>query len=93
MYKSKSYNFICFEKNNKKVIYDPCDVKPFLKDHILKNADVLIIRSTIGDVLKDGFVLKQDNPLRSDFFTVDEIQDIKRKYNISKVVITNLKEG
>ena len=82
-----------FEENNKKVIYAPCDVKPLPNDDIFYNADVLIIGSTIvGNVLKDGFVLKDDNPLRNDFFTMDEIEDIKRKYNISKVVITHLEE-
>lgn len=82
-----------FEENNKKVIYAPCDVKPLPNDDIFNNADVLIIGSTIvGNVLKDGFVLKDDNPLRNDFFTMDEIEDIKRKYNISKVVITHLEE-
>ncbi|CEQ06536.1 metallo-hydrolase/oxidoreductase [[Clostridium] sordellii] len=82
-----------FEENNKKVIYAPCDVKPLPNDDIFNNADVLIIGSTIvGNVLKDGFVLKDDNPLRNDFFTMDEIEDIKRKYNISKVIITHLEE-
>ncbi|CEO06638.1 MBL fold metallo-hydrolase [Paraclostridium sordellii] len=82
-----------FEENNKKVIYAPCDVKPLPNDDIFYNADVLIIGSTIvGNVLKGGFVLKDDNPLRNDFFTMDEIEDIKRKYNISKVVITHLEE-
>ena len=53
----------------------------------------MIIGSTIvGNVLKDGFVLKDDNPLRNDLFTMDEIEDIKRKYNISKVIITHLEE-
>lgn len=82
-----------FEENNKKVIYAPCDVKPLPNDDIFNNADVLIIGSTIvGNVLKGGFVLKDDNPLRNDFFTMDEIEDIKRKYNISKVIITHLEE-
>lgn len=82
-----------FEENNKKVIYAPCDVKPLPNADIFNNADVLIIGSTIvGNVLKDGFVLKDDNPLRNDFFTMDEIEDRKRKYNISKVIITHLEE-
>ncbi|CEK30571.1 metallo-hydrolase/oxidoreductase [[Clostridium] sordellii] len=82
-----------FEENNKKVIYAPCDVKPLPNDDIFNNADVLIIGSTIvGNVLKGGFVLKGDNPLRNDFFTMDEIEYIKRKYNISKVIITHLEE-
>ncbi len=82
-----------FEKNDKKVIYAPCDVKPFPNNKIFKNADVLIIGNTIvGDVLKDGFILKNNNPLIEELFSLDEIQNIKREYNIAKVIITHLEE-
>jgi phosphoribosyl 1,2-cyclic phosphate phosphodiesterase len=82
-----------FEENEKKVIYAPCDVKPFPNDEILKDADLLIIGNTIvGNILKDGFVLKENNPLRDDLFTMDEIQNIKIKYNIEDVIITHLEE-
>lgn len=79
--------------NDKKVIYAPCDVKPFPKSEKFKNADVLIIGNTIvGDVLKDGFVLNQDNPFREQLFTLDEIDTIKKQYGIKKVIITHLEE-
>lgn len=82
-----------FEENEKKVIYAPCDVKPFPNDDILKDADLLIIGNTIvGNILKDGFVLKENNPLRDDLFIMDEIQNIKRKYNIEEAIITHLEE-
>ncbi len=82
-----------FEENDKKVIYAPCDVKPFPNDEILKNAELLIIGNTVvGDILKDGFVLKENNPLRKELFSLDEIQNIKRQYNIKNVIITHLEE-
>ncbi|MEG2288995.1 MAG: MBL fold metallo-hydrolase [Clostridium sp.] len=82
-----------FEENNTKVIYAPCNVKPFPNNEILKNADVLIIGSTIvGDILKDGFILKSDNPLKKELFSMDEIQNIKREYNIKKIIVTHLGE-
>lgn len=82
-----------FEENDKKVIYAPCDVKPFPNDEILKNAELLIIGNTVvGDILKGGFVLKEDNPLRKELFSLDEIQNIKRQYNIKNVIITHLEE-
>ena len=82
-----------FEENDKKVIYAPCDVKPFPNDEILKNAELLIIGNTVvGDILKGGFVLKEDNPLRKELFSLDEIQNIKREYNINNVIITHLEE-
>ena len=53
-----------FEKEGKKLIYAPCDVKPFPESKLFLNADCLIIGNIIvGEVLKDGFILKEDNPL------------------------------
>ncbi len=79
--------------NGKKIIYAPCDVKPFPKSEKFQDADVLIIGNTIvGDVLKDGGVLNGDNPLRKELFTMDEIDDIRKQYKIKKVIITHLEE-
>ena len=44
------------------------------------------------DVLKNGFVLERDNPLREELFVMDEIIEIKKKYNIKQVIITHLEE-
>lgn len=82
-----------FEENDKKLIYAPCDVKPFPKDDILKDANVLIIGNTIvGEVLKDGVVLSKDNMLRKELFVLEELENIKKDYNIDKVVVTHLEE-
>lgn len=79
--------------NGKKIIYAPCDVKPFPVSEKFVNADILIIGNTIvGDVLKDGFILNKDNPLRKELFTLDEINDIRKQYGIKKVIITHLEE-
>lgn len=79
--------------NGKKIIYAPCDVKPFPESEKFQDADVLIIGNTIvGDVLKDGFVLKEDNPLRNELFTLVEIDSIRKQYRIKKVIITHLEE-
>lgn len=79
--------------NGKKVIYAPCDVKPFPESEKFSGADVLIIGNTIvGDVLKDGFVLEDDNPLRKELFTLDEVEDIRKQYAIPEVIITHLEE-
>lgn len=79
--------------NGKKIIYAPCDVKPFPESEKFQDADVLIIGNTIvGNVLKDGFVLKEDNPLRNELFTLDEIDSIRKQYRIKKVIITHLEE-
>lgn len=82
-----------FEKYDKKVIYAPCDVKPFPKDIIFEDADLLIIGNTVvEDKLKDGFILDENNPLRKELFTLDEIQNLKNNYGIKNVIITHLEE-
>lgn len=79
--------------HGKKIIYAPCDVKPFPLSEKFENADFLIIGNTIiGDVLKDGFVLKEDNPLRKELFTLTEIDQIRKQYGIREVIITHLEE-
>ena len=82
-----------FEQNNKKVIYAPCDVKPFPERDIFENTDVMIIGNTIvGEVLKDGYILKEENNIFPELFTMKEIEELKYKYNIKKVIITHLEE-
>lgn len=82
-----------FEQGGKKVIYAPCDVKPFPDSHIFNNADIMIIGNTIvGEVLKEGYILKEDNHLNDELFNMNEIEQLKSKYNIKKVIITHLEE-
>lgn len=81
------------EEQDKKVIYAPCDVKPFPDAALFYKADVLIIGNTIvGEVLKDGFILKKDNILRDELFTVEEVIALRDKYRIKEVIITHLEE-
>ncbi len=85
---------ICvFTEGSHKVIYAPCDVKPFPENDIFVDADCLIIGNTIiGEILKDGFVLETDNPLRDELFVINEIAELKNKYHIKRVIITHLEE-
>lgn len=65
----------------------------FSKSEKFQDADVLIIGNTIvGDVLKNGVVLNEDNPLKNELFTLDEIDDLRRQYGIKEVIITHLEE-
>lgn len=91
--KATSATVFVFEQNGNKVIYAPCDVKPFPEHNIFENADVMIIGDTvIGETLKDGFLLKKDNLLREELFTMEEIEELKKKYSIKKVIMTHLGE-
>lgn len=91
--KEGNVTIFIFEKKGKKLIYAPCDVKPFPSNELFKNADCLIIGNTIvGTILKDGFKLEHDNPLNSELFSLDEVVNIKQEYGIKDVIITHLEE-
>lgn len=91
--RANSATVFLFEQGGKKAIYAPCDVKPFPDSHIFNNADIMIIGNTIvGEVLKEGYILKEDNHLNDELFNMNEIEQLKSKYNIKKVIITHLEE-
>ena len=91
--KAGSATVFVFEQKDKKVIYAPCDVKPFPESDIFINADVMIIGNTIvGEILKDGYILKEETNIFPELFTMKEIENLKDKYNIKKVIITHLEE-
>ena len=91
--KAGSATVFVFEQGERKVIYAPCDVKPFPSNDIFKNADIMVIGNTIvGEVLKDGYILKEGNSISDELFSMNEIENLKDKYNIKKVIITHLEE-
>jgi len=82
-----------FEQKDEKVIYAPCDVKPFPDNEIFQNSDLMIIGNTLPvDIVKNNFHIKDDNPLKEELFTMDEVVGIKNKYNIPRVIVTHLEE-
>lgn len=88
-----SVTIFVFTEDSHKIVYAPCDVKPFPEKDIFMDADCLIIGNTIvGDILKDNFVLESNNPLRDELFVMDEIVALKNKYHIKRVIITHLEE-
>jgi len=55
--------------------------------------DILLIGNTVtGDVLKGGYRIPEGNFLKEDLFSMKEIQELKEKYKIKKVVITHIEE-
>jgi len=82
-----------FEQDTEKIIYAPCDVKPFPDNEIFYNSDLMIIGNTLPvDTIKDGFYVTDDNPLKEELFVMSEIVAIKDKYNIQEVIMTHLEE-
>ncbi len=81
-------------EGNKRVIYAPCDIKPFPEgEELLSNADLLIIGNVIPDEpLKDGYVIPKDNILKKELFTMEEVIEIINNYNIKSTIITHIEE-
>jgi len=91
--KANSATVFVFEQGKRRVIYAPCDVKPFPNNDIFKGADIMIIGNTvIGEILKDGFILEENNSLRNELFSMNEIEQLKNDYGIKKVIITHIEE-
>lgn len=97
--KEQTVAIFVLTEHGRKIIYAPCDVKPFPEHPIFQGADVLIIGNTIvgdpvegGIRVKNGFLMKEDNPLRKDLFILKEVLALKEKYQIPRVIITHLEE-
>lgn len=90
---SRRVTVFVLSQHGKTCIYAPCDVKPFPDSPLFHGADVLIIGNTmVGPALKDGMVPSEDNPLRKELFTLDEVIAIQRQYEIGQLVVTHLEE-
>ena len=91
--KSKSVSVFVFEENGRKVVYAPCDCKPFPMDEAMREADLLIIGNTfIGDTLKNSKVIGADHPLRQELHSMEDVLEIKRKLSINDVIVTHIEE-
>ncbi len=88
-----SSSIFVFEEGDKKLIYGPCDIKPFPEHQLFEGADILIIGDTIiGETMKGGYQLQRDNKLYDDLFHMSEVLAIKERYGIKQVIITHIEE-
>ena len=81
------------EKNGLKVLYAPCDIKPFPYIKEFENADMLII----GAFVPDSFITEEkifgtDIVMYSELYTANEIIKIKQDLNIKRLVVMHLEE-
>ena len=91
--KSKSVSVFVFDEHGRKVIYAPCDCKPFPMDESMKNANLLIVGNTfIGDTLKNNRAIGAGHPLRLELHSMEDILEIKKSLSISEVIITHIEE-
>jgi len=81
------------EEKGKRVVYAPCDVKPFPKNPKLENLDLLIIGSFhLEGPLKEGIVIPQKNALRRELFSPTEIQQLATRLKAAKTIVTHIEE-
>ena len=91
--KSKSVSIFMFEEKGHKVIYAPCDCKPFPTDESMRNADLLIIGNTfIGDTVKNGRIIGTDSPLRQELHSMEEVLELQSKLSVRDVIVTHIEE-
>jgi len=82
-----------FEQSGSKLVYAPCDCKPFPDDPAVMDADVLILGNTfVGDVLKDGRIIGDDHLLRKELHSFEDALAIKNATKAKRMIITHLEE-
>lgn len=83
-----------FEKKGTKLVYAPCDLKPFPEHRKeITEPDILVIQPGIfEDGLKHGFTYPEEHISRKTLYTIDETLSIAKKIRAKEVVFTHLEE-
>ncbi|MDR1703694.1 MAG: MBL fold metallo-hydrolase [Clostridiales bacterium] len=90
----KAVTVFVFESKGKKLVYAPCDCRPFPDEPVLHNADILVMGDTfIGDVLKDGNIIDEDHPLRKELHSFSDALHIQKELSAKRLVITHIEEA
>jgi phosphoribosyl 1,2-cyclic phosphate phosphodiesterase len=81
------------QEKDKRVIYAPCDVKPFPENSELENLDLLIIGSFhLEGPLKEGIIIPPNNPLRLELFSLNELEELAKKLKAKRTLVTHIEE-
>jgi phosphoribosyl 1,2-cyclic phosphate phosphodiesterase len=83
-----------FEKEGRRIVYAPCDIKPFPEDREdVQNADLLVIQPGIfEDGLKHGFSYPKDHISRTTLYTFDETIALATRVQADRVLFIHLEE-
>jgi phosphoribosyl 1,2-cyclic phosphate phosphodiesterase len=93
--RGSSWSFVyVFEKSGRKVVYAPCDIKPFPEHRSeVRKADLLIIQPGIFERgLKHRFKYPADHISRSTLYTFEQTLDLARRIQAKKVLFVHLEE-
>ncbi|MBL7061270.1 MAG: hypothetical protein ISS54_00850 [Dehalococcoidia bacterium] len=83
-----------FEKAGRKVVYAPCDIKPFPEHrNEVQQADLLIIQPGIFEKgLKHSFRYPAEHISRTTLYTFEQTMDLVTRLRAKKVVFVHLEE-
>lgn len=83
-----------FEKSDVKLIYAPCDIKPFPeKRQEVQNADLLVTQPGIFETgLKHGFTYPEDHISRTTLYTFDETRGLAERIGARQILFVHLEE-
>ncbi len=91
---SRSAFVYVFEKSGRKIIYAPCDVKPFPEHRTeVRQPDLLVIQPGIFDSgLKHHFKYPADHISRTSLYTFDQTLELAARIEARKVLFVHLEE-
>ncbi|MFA4916972.1 MAG: MBL fold metallo-hydrolase [Syntrophales bacterium] len=83
-----------FEKEGRKSIYAPCDIKPFPENNKeVQNADLLVIQPGIfEDGIKHDFRYPPDHISRTTLYTFEQTLELAERIRAKKIIFTHLEE-
>jgi len=83
-----------FQKSGRKVVYAPCDIKPFPEHRSeVQQADLLIIQPGIFEEgLKHGFRYPADHVSRTTLYTFEQTMQLATRIQAKKVLFVHLEE-
>ncbi len=83
-----------FVKDNQKIVYAPCDLKPFpIERQEVQEPDLLVIQPGIFEHgLKHGFTYPKDHISRKTLYTFRETMNLAKKIQSQRVLFVHLEE-
>jgi phosphoribosyl 1,2-cyclic phosphate phosphodiesterase len=83
-----------FEEGKIKLVYAPCDIKPFPEDREeVQGADLLVIQPGIFETgLKHGFTYPSDHISRTTLYTFNETLELAKRIKADSILFIHLEE-
>ena len=83
-----------FEKEGKRMVYAPCDIRPFPEEtEEVQKAELLVIQPGIfEDGLKHGFKYPKDHISRTTLYTFEETLALARRIKAGRILFIHLEE-